>query len=261
MKLTLIVVLSAFAGFLLAVAVLGLPDAARAGGAPCASRNGDVNADGRVDLSDAVTILGNLFLGSPTTLVPLCAPPADTPRLAATGQAACWGFDGDQGLWLEVPCGEAACAGQDGSRAVGCPVEGRFVDHEDGTVTDICTGLVWQKDTADVNGDGLIDPLGDTLAWCEALSYCDGLSFAGHDDWRLPNVRELQSLVDYGRSNPAIDPAFGTLLEFYWSSTSNAETANDAWGVGFHVGYVGIRVKSGDFDFSFNYVRAVRGGR
>ena len=47
-----------------------------AGDSKCSSENGDVNADGKVDLSDAVTILGSLFLGSPTELVSLCAPPA-----------------------------------------------------------------------------------------------------------------------------------------------------------------------------------------
>jgi hypothetical protein len=79
-----------------------------------------------------------------------------------------------------------------------------------------------------------------------------------HNDWRLPNVRELQSIVDYGRMEPAIDPVFSGLSEFYWTSTSYAEAPDDAWGVGFNVGYVGIRVKLGDFDFSFNFVRAVR---
>ncbi len=261
MKKLLTLLLSAAAGSILTVLVMSPRPVASGGVAEnCTAKNGDVNADGKTDLSDAVTILGNLFLGSPTALVPLCAPPAASSGPPATGQTDCWSFDGDQGLWVEVPCGEATCAGQDGFYMTGCPTEGRFVDNDDGTVTDTCTGLMWQKDTADVNDDGQIDFPGDTLPWCDALSYCENLSFAGHDDWRLPNARELQSIVDYGRSNPAIDPVFGALLEFYWSSTSYAETANDAWGVGFHVGYVGIRVKLGDFEFSFNYVRAVRSG-
>jgi hypothetical protein len=261
MKKLLTISLSIVVGFVLAVLVLEPRPVAFGGPAEkCAAKNGDVNADGKVDLSDAVTILGHLFLGSPTALVQLCAPPAASAGLPATGQTACWTFDADQGVWVEVPCAGAACAGQDGSYAAGCPRQGRFVDNDDGTVTDNCTGLMWQKDTADVSDDGQVGSRGDTLAWCDAVNYCDELSFAGHDDWRLPNARELQSIVDYGRREPAIDPVFGALPEYYWSSTSYAETPDDAWGIGFNVGYLGIRVKTGDFDFSYNFVRAVRNG-
>jgi hypothetical protein len=238
--------------------------AGRGGGAGqprCAAVNGDVNADSTVNLADAVTILGHLFLGGPADLLPLCASPGGGSGLPATGQTDCWSFDGDEGLWLKVPCDDPPCAGQDGALTIGCPAAERFVDHGDGTVTDTCTGLMWQQDTADVSGDGSIDSFGDTVTWCDANNYCDALDLAGHDDWRLPNARELQSIVDYGRINPSIDPVFGALPEYYWSSTTHVETQNDAWGVGFNVGYVGVRVKIGDLDFSFNYVRAVRSER
>lgn len=256
------VLISAAAGFALAVVVLDLdiPHTARAGGAPCSAQNGDVNADAKVDLSDAVTILGNLFLGNPTGLAPLCDAPAGAVGLPTTGQSTCTIHDAAQGLWVPVPCDDAACKGQDGFYAAGCPPEDRFVDNDDSTVTDTCTGLMWQKETADTNNDGQVDALSDTRAWCEAIEYCEELEFAGHSDWRLPNIRELQSIVDYGRNNPAVDPAFGALLQYYWSSTSYMESPNEAWGIGFHVGYVGIRTKTGDFEFSYNYIRAVRGG-
>jgi len=204
-----------------------------------------------VDLSDAVTILNFLFLGSPTELVPLCAPPPAPSGLPATGQKVCYGFVENQG-WVEVPCGEATCAGQDGSYAMGCSSEGRFTDNGDGTVTDNCTGLQWQKDTADVNGDGQ-STLQDVLPWCQALEYCENLSFAGHDDWRLPNVRELQSIGDFGRFKPAIDPVFGAFSAWYWSSTSSAVLPRYAWTVGFLNGGVSnvLKVDNG-------FVRAVR---
>ena len=169
-----------------------------------------------------------------------------------------------------IDCTSGTCAGQDGLYATGCPSVGRFVDNGDGTVTDTCTGLMWQKDTADVNGDGEISEGrggGDQVRWCEALAYCDNLSFAGHDNWRLPNVRELQSVVDYGRSHPAIDPVFGAASWFYWSSTSVANDPRDAWSVVFNDGVVtptiswnivfdgcGVHV---DF-FARSLVRAVR---
>lgn len=104
----------------------------------------------------------------------------------------------------------------------------RFIDNGDGTITDSATGLMWQ--TAD---DGV------TRDWEEALSYAENLEYAGHDDWRLPSVKELQSIVDYTRSpqttsSPAIDPLF-TCTEindpdgnpghygFYWSATTHLD--------------------------------------
>ncbi len=81
--------------------------------------------------------------------------------------------------------------------------ENNFVDNGDGTVSDLATGLMWAK--AD-NGKG--------IEWVEALPYAEGATLAGHSDWRLPNVKELQSIVDYsrapisGRVEAAIDPIF-----------------------------------------------------
>ncbi len=102
-----------------------------------------------------------------------------------------------------------------------------FVDNGDGTVTDLATGLMWQ--TADD---------GTPRDWEEALSYCENLSLAGHDDWHLPTIKELQSLVDYTRSpqttaSPAIDPIFSCTeisdpdgnsnYGFYWSGTTHLD--------------------------------------
>jgi hypothetical protein len=96
---------------------------------------------------------------------------------------------------------------------------------------------MWQKDTADVNLTAdLTDE--DFVSWCDALRYCNIVEFAGHDDWRLPNVRELQSIVDYGRPDPAIDPVFGALPRQYWSSTSVADNPGFVWIVVFSGGSV-----------------------
>jgi hypothetical protein len=217
----------------------------------CTAQNGDVNADSQVNLADAVTILGHLFLGGPVELVPLCVPES-TAGLPGTGQSKCYRTDGAGG---EIACDDpATCPGQDGVSRTGCPAAGRFTDNGDGTVLDTCTGLEWQKDTADASGDGRVTAL-DSLRWCEALSFAENLSFAGHDDWRLPNVRELQSITDYGRLNPGIDPAFGALPDPYWSSTTYLNSGGFAWVVNFFdsdVHYGGKTTRA--------YVRAVRGG-
>jgi len=208
----------------------------------------DINGDGSSDVSDAIFFLNWRFQGGPA---PTCPATNGGPSgLPDTGQTKCYDVAG-----AEIPCDSTTCRGQDGAYATGCASgEGRFVDNMDGTVTDSCTGLMWQKETADTNGDGQVNG-SDALAWCAALAYCENLTFAGHDDWRLPNVRELQSIVDYGRFGPAIDPVFGALSSFYWSSTSFAAIPGYAWLVHFHVGDVSLNVKD-----PFFYVRGVRRG-
>ncbi len=114
-----------------------------------------------------------------------------------------------------------------------------FTDNGDGTISDAVTGLMWL--TADSGDEAFADLLGDytmddgSLNWEEALDFSADLSFAGHDDWRLPNAKELHSIVDYARSpdatdSPAIDPLFETSLivneadlddyPFFWTSTT-----------------------------------------
>ena len=201
---------------------------------------GDLNGDGDLNLSDPVYLLNHLFLGGQEPVCP--EPPVNgSSGLPATGQRICYDAEGNV-----ILCDSDPCAGQDGLYAKGCPSEGRFVDNGDGAVTDTCTGLMWQNDT----GNG-----GNTLNWCAALAYCERLELDGHDDWRLPNVRELQSIVEYGRTNPAIDPVFGASLPFYWSSTSVANQARAAWTVGFRFGHVGNGGK-----VLGAFVRAVRSG-
>ena len=113
----------------------------------------------------------------------------------------------------------------------GNPAYGKndFHDNGDGTITDRATGLMWSK--AD-SGKG--------MNWQAALTWAqqkNAEKYLGHDDWRLPSVKELQSLVDYTRSpdtshSPAIDPLFTCTVftneakqvdwPFYWSSTTHS---------------------------------------
>ena len=107
------------------------------------------------------------------------------------------------------------------------PKPSRFVDNNDGTVTDKETNLVWMKQDD-----------GKRRSWKEAMEYCDKneakLPGAG---WRLPTVKELISLIDYERYNPSIDPVFtDTKSASYWSSTPHAGNPGDAWVVGFFIG-------------------------
>ncbi|MBU2548450.1 MAG: DUF1566 domain-containing protein, partial [Proteobacteria bacterium] len=123
----------------------------------------------------------------------------------------------------------------------------RFVsslkDNGDGTVTDINSGLMWQQVSISAR------------AWENALSYCENLALGGYEDWRLPTWKELQSIVDLGRSAPAIDGIFtNTESGNYWSSTSCTGDTNK-WTLNFEYGYV----EKKDPTLSL-FVRAVRGG-
>ncbi len=70
-----------------------------------------------------------------------------------------------------------------------------FVDNGDGTITDQAAGLMWTRADSD-----------SPMNWEEALAYAENLELAGNDDWRLPNAKELQSIVDYTRAPDALDP-------------------------------------------------------
>ncbi len=88
-----------------------------------------------------------------------------------------------------------------------------FIDNKDGTITDRATGLMWMK--LDSGGLKAGKSRDGRLTWEQALQWAEDLKYAGYDDWRLPNAKELQSIVDYSRSpgttrSPAIDPVFRT---------------------------------------------------
>ena len=95
-----------------------------------------------------------------------------------------------------------------------------YTDNGNGTITDNLTLLVWQK---------LLAP--DTLIWDQALTYADTLTLAGYNDWRLPNIKELQSIADLAASNPAMNPIFtvGSGVKYYWSSTTQFNNGANAW--------------------------------
>ncbi|SNR37518.1 Protein of unknown function [Lutibacter agarilyticus] len=106
-----------------------------------------------------------------------------------------------------------------------------FIDNGDGTISDLATGLMWQKSDDGTSRD-----------WEESLTYAEGLTLRNKTDWRLPNAKELQSIVDYSRSpkttnSPAIDPLFDCTeisdpegntghYPFYWTGTSHLDGAN-----------------------------------
>jgi Protein of unknown function (DUF1566)/Viral BACON domain len=124
-----------------------------------------------------------------------------------------------------------------------------YTDNGDGTVTNTSTGLMWQQ-----------AGFSTTMGWAQSLAYCERLTLCSYTDWRLPNIRELRSLLDYsGGYHPPIDTAFfpDTRSSYYWSSTTCAGSTSSAWTV-----YFGDAAYSNNYTkYSGLYVRAVRGGQ
>jgi len=207
----------------------------------------------------------------------------------------------------------ATLPGDDGTIQSGLPSRG-YKDNEDGTITDLNTGLMWEKkiqkdstaNAANPNdadntyvwwgtctGDGVTNCGTDAdcsvaTGTCNAgtpsglfvgqtifqqVAALNSANFAGYNDWRVPNIKELQSIVDFGQVNPALNSAFHgascgasctdltdpscscDAASRYWSSTSAATLPGYAWYVDYGGGYMDGFDKTLDF-----FVRAVRGG-
>lgn len=183
-----------------------------------------------------------------------CPPkgPAPVPK---TGQYMCYSWEG-----IQIDCTSLG-TGQDGHLQQGVEwPDQRFTDNGNGTVTDNLTGLLWLKDA---NCFG-------ARTWTDALSDCNGLASgscglsdgSSSGDWRLPNVRELFSLVEFGLTMPPYAPPlplghpFNNVLalENYWTSTTVARNKFKAFVVYFGDGWVTDIHK----DFDQIYVWPVR---
>lgn len=170
-------------------------------------------------------------------------PPA---LVSQTGQATCYGPAGT----VVIGC---FGTGQDGDTATGTAwPEPRFTKNGDLTITDTLTGLVW---VSDANSSG------GPKTWQEALDYIKALNRGNHlgrSDWRLPNVNELESLVNKQLNLAEWLQAQGfrnLQVDYYWTSTTYASYATHAWSVGIYGGIVAGHDKADGY-----YVWPVRRG-
>lgn len=172
---------------------------------------------------------------------------AATIRIPRTGQNTCYNEVG-----VVIAC---ANTGQDGDKHTGVVwPSSRFTDNKNGTVSDNLTGLIWLKDANCTEMAGGIDRSGGLLNWPSALTWSNNLasgkcglsdnSVAG--DWRLPNINELRSLVDYSRHDPVLPighPFINAQSVWYWSSTSNPVFTAGAFNVGISRGSIHSSLK------------------
>ena len=189
----------------------------------------------------------------------LSACQAAAQQFPATGKTTCLNISGEV-----IQC---QGTGQDGEIQAGATLS--YTDNGDGTITDNNTKLVWEKKSS----DGTIHDFHTVYTWADAFAvHIAGLNsanFAGHNDWRVPNVKELQSIVNYEKFEPAVSTEFNsncmsgsTVLTGsctatpYWTSSTDASLLTAAWRVVFNDGHVDVGFK---FGIPF-HVRAVRGG-
>jgi Protein of unknown function (DUF1566) len=177
--------------------------------------------------------------------------PASPAPVAQTGQTQCWDANGNL-----IHC---TGTGQDGEIQAGVewPTP-RFIDNQNGTVTDQLTGLIWLKNANCVPGGA---------AWADALTAANTLAH-GHcgltdgskaGDWRLPNVKELLSLIDVEFYTPALSNAAGTAqwregdafldvqTSIYWTSTTFVGGPDSAWSISLNAGDIGLNPKYNAF--------------
>ena len=152
-------------------------------------------------------------------------------RVFQTGQRRCYGAGGS--------IADCRDTGQDGELQAGLGFgHPRFLEDSD-CVYDRATGLTWLK-RADY-GDAMLD-------WQSARNLVNEMNRArvcGHDDWRLPRIRELESLADMGRHSPALPAGhpFSGVRKFYWSATSSRYDERYAWALYLEDGAVGVGYK------------------
>ena len=161
------------------------------------------------------------------------------------------------------------CTGQEkcynNSEEMVCPAEGEDFFGQDFQYAELgtCIPQIFRVET--ISGDNVVVDFNTGLMWQQTIpttartwSYCSGLTYAGYDDWRLPTPKELLTIVDNSRYNPAIDTTYfpNTPNGYFWSSSTYVDDTYYAWSVDFNNGGVGLSLKS-----LTSYVRCVRGDR
>ena len=232
---------------------------------------------GKKVMATAWIFWGLIFVGSPVFAGPV----------PDTGQTTCYD---DNGNVITCPGPGQRFYGQDANYSINSPSYTKLDSNGNALpvsasswamVRDNVTGLVWEVKQDKDGVQNYDDPhdANNSYRWYDPNPATNGgdpgtpydgtdtddfinalndVHFGGYSDWRMPNRKDLRSIVDYERYNPAINTVYfpNTLASGYWSSTTNACYTGHAWHMNFSSGYDGSNYKSYG-----HYVRAVRGGQ
>ncbi len=163
------------------------------------------------------------------------------------------------GAGFQVHAGDTSCtAGNSNPNAAESTPTNAFQDHGNGTVTHKLTELMWKQCAEGRSGASCATGSATTFTWADALVQAKNANFANHTDWRLPNLKELESIVELCGYSPSINQTWfpNTPQSSFWSGSSYVTSPSSAWPVDFNYGGTGAGVKSSNV-----YVRLVRGGQ
>jgi hypothetical protein len=164
-------------------------------------------------------------------------------------------------LAVAWPARAACTAGNPNGNMVETTPTGAFVDNANRSVTHALTGLMWKQCAEGLSGAGCATGTATTMTWANALATAtsaNAANFAGYNDWRLPNKKELLSIVEFCGYSPAINQTIfpNTPASNFWSGSSYVPLPMDAWVVDF--GYV---ITFANHKKDNSYARLVRGGQ
>ena len=167
---------------------------------------------------------------------------------------------GTPGVLLALLFFSSAAAAQTCRQTIAASTpDSKFTVRLNGTVVHKPTGLMWMRCSLGQNWDDkTCSGTASTYAWAAALQAADRQTFAGYNDWRLPNKNELESILEEQCVTPAINETMfpATPPVYFWTSSPFVGLANGAWSIDFGYGSVNATVKTGQLN-----VRLVRGGR
>ena len=165
-------------------------------------------------------------------------------------------------LIFEVLCSGLALAQSCLDSIESTAPDSRYTDNGDGTISDTITNLMWKQCSEGQSGDNCSVGSATKHTWQQALQLTQTLNtsggYANQTDWRLPNLKELSSLVEEQCYLPAINETIfpNTVSSSYWSASPFASSSSNAWSVIFYYG------DDNTYGRSFNlHVRLVRAGQ
>ena len=219
----------------------------------CGDDSGSIGAAGDLDVGDGTATTTTEPAAAETSDESTAAGTVDNYQLVDTGQVAFY----DTAEEIQEPGEDEAFYGQDAAYE---GAQMSFTENGNGTVIDNVTGLIWEQDPSDT-----------ARGWDDAVAYCDGLSLGGSDDWRIPSLKELFSISDFGTGWPYIDTDYFYLVEArqdkdqqFWANHYEVDTdlaaPNQAFGVNHMTGHIKAYPDGSDGnERAAKYVRCVQG--